>query len=67
MEPEAFGRFVTAATQREWVVYAKRPFGDASCVLKYLARYTHRVAISNSRLLAYRGWQSDVPLQGLRS
>ena len=37
----------TAATRREWVVYAKRPFGEATCVLKYLARYTHRVAISN--------------------
>ena len=53
-DPDAFRRFLTAATQREWVVYAKRPFGDASCVLKYLARYTHRVAISNRRLLAYR-------------
>jgi hypothetical protein len=54
-EPQAFGRFLTAATDREWVVYAKRPFGDATCVLKYLARYTHRVAIANSRLVAYRG------------
>ena len=36
------------------MVYAKRPFHDASCVLKYLARYTHRVAISNSRLLGYQ-------------
>jgi hypothetical protein len=36
------------------VVYAKRPFGDATCVLKYLAHYTHRVAIANSRLLAYQ-------------
>jgi hypothetical protein len=52
--PDAFRRFLSAATGREWVVYAKRPFGDATCVLKYLARYTHRVAIANSRLLAYR-------------
>jgi hypothetical protein len=52
-EPPAFQRFLTAATKREWVVYAKRPFQDISCVLKYLARYTHRVAIANSRLLAY--------------
>ncbi len=36
----------------EWVVYAKRPFGGPAAVLAYLARYTHRVAISNSRLLA---------------
>jgi hypothetical protein len=36
---------------KEWVVYSKRPFGGPEQVLKYLARYTHRVAISNSRLL----------------
>jgi hypothetical protein len=36
----------------EWVVYAQRPFGGPAQVLKYLARYTHRVAISNSRLLS---------------
>lgn len=53
-DPDAFRRFLKAATNREWVVYAKPPFGDPTCVLKYLARYTHRVAISNSRLLAYR-------------
>jgi hypothetical protein len=53
-EPGAFQRFLDAATKREWVVYAKPPFNDATCVLKYLARYTHRVAISNSRLLGYR-------------
>jgi hypothetical protein len=39
------------AVKHEWVVYAKRPFGGPEVVLKYLARYTHRVAISNSRLL----------------
>jgi Putative transposase/Transposase zinc-binding domain len=39
---------------KEWVVYAKRPFGGPAQVLKYLARYTHRVAISNSRLLELR-------------
>ena len=37
---------------KEWVVYAKPPFGGPEQVLKYLARYTHRVAISNSRLVA---------------
>jgi hypothetical protein len=36
----------------EWVVYAKRPFGGPQQVLDYLGRYTHRVAISNSRLIA---------------
>ena len=41
----------------DWVVYAKRPFGGPAQVLKYLARYTHRVAISNSRLLDLRDGQ----------
>ena len=44
-------------TQREWVVYAKPPFGGPHQVLKYLARYTHRVAISNQRLLALQDGQ----------
>jgi Putative transposase len=39
----------------EWVVYSKRPFGGPEAVLAYLSRYTHRVAISNSRLLACDG------------
>jgi hypothetical protein len=39
---------------QDWVVYAKRPFGGPERVLKYLARYTHRVAITNSRLLDLR-------------
>ncbi|MCB1512077.1 MAG: IS91 family transposase, partial [Hyphomicrobiaceae bacterium] len=53
-EPTAFRHFLDAATNREWVVYAKRPFREPACVLKYLARYTHRVAISNRRLVSYR-------------
>ena len=40
------------ARRTEWVVYAKRPFAGPQAVLAYLARYTHRVAISNSRLIA---------------
>lgn len=40
--------------KNEWVVYAKRPFGSAKLVLKYLARYTHRVAISNHRLVTLK-------------
>jgi hypothetical protein len=47
-----FQRLVDRAYRREWVVYAKPPFGGAELVLKYLARYTHRVAISNSRLVS---------------
>jgi len=39
--------------QQDWVVYAKPPFGGAEHVLNYLARYTHRVAISNHRLVAF--------------
>jgi hypothetical protein len=50
-DPHAFARWLTPLYQKEWVVYAKRPFGGPEQVLKYLARYTHRVAISNSRLL----------------
>jgi hypothetical protein len=46
-----FQRVLSAAAQVEWVVYAKPPFGGPEHVLKYLARYTHRVAISNGRLL----------------
>ncbi len=39
------------AVRRDWIVYAKRPFTSPTCVLKYLAGYTHRVAISNRRLI----------------
>ena len=48
-----FERLVSAAVRTDWVVYAKPPFGGPEQVLKYLARYTHRVAISNSRLLDF--------------
>lgn len=48
----AFAVFLRTLFQHDWVVYAKPPFGGAEHVLHYLARYTHRVAISNHRLLA---------------
>ena len=48
----AFTDFLAPLRKTEWVVYAKRPFGGPEAVLAYLARYTHRVAISNSRLMA---------------
>jgi hypothetical protein len=51
-EPAAFAAWLTPLYGQEWVVYAKPPFGGPEQVLKYLARYTHRVAISNSRLVA---------------
>jgi hypothetical protein len=49
--PAAMERLLTEAVRHEWVVYAKPPFGGPAQVLKYLARYTHRIAISNHRLL----------------
>jgi hypothetical protein len=51
-DPAAFARFLAPLEKMEWVVYAKAPFGGPQHVLEYLGRYTHRVAISNSRLLA---------------
>ena len=51
-DPQAFAHYLLPLQQREWVVYAKAPFGGAAQVLDYLARYTHRVAISNARLVA---------------
>ena len=49
--PRAFDSYLQQARQTDWVVYAKPPFEHPDHVLEYLARYTHRVAISNSRLL----------------
>jgi len=48
----AFGAFLAPLRQLKWVVYAKEPFAGPEPVLRYLARYTHRVAISNRRLVA---------------
>jgi hypothetical protein len=53
-EPPARARWFASLYAKEWVVYTKRPFGGPERVLKYLARYTHRVAISNARLLDLR-------------
>ena len=50
-----FERFLTQAVRQDWVVYAKRPFGGPAQVYRYLGRYTHRVAISNRRLVKLRG------------
>jgi len=54
-KPAAFETLCREAKRIEWVVYAKPPFGGPEQVLKYLARYTHRVAISNSRILSIEG------------
>ena len=51
---KAFRSFLRPLFRQDWVVYAKRPFGGPQHVLQYLARYTHRVAISNHRLLDLR-------------
>jgi hypothetical protein len=50
-EPKAFATFLRMTFRQDWVVYAKKPFGGPEHVLHYLARYTHRVAISNHRLV----------------
>jgi hypothetical protein len=52
VDPQAFAAYLRPLYDTDWVVYCKRPFGGPKEVLRYLARYTHRVAISNRRLLA---------------
>jgi hypothetical protein len=54
-EPAAFKAHLAALRKHEWVIYAKRPFGGPDAVLAYLSRYTHRIAIANSRLVAFDG------------
>ena len=51
--PDAFARYLAPVAHAEWVVYAKPPFGGPQQVLDYLGRYTHRVAISNNRLIDF--------------
>jgi len=51
-QEKAFAAFLRTLFRQEWIVYAKPPFGGPEHVLQYLARYTHRVAISNHRLLS---------------
>jgi hypothetical protein len=51
-DAQAFATYLAPLRRTEWVVYAKRPFGGPQAVLAYLSRYTHRVAIANSRLIA---------------
>jgi predicted Zn-ribbon and HTH transcriptional regulator len=50
-DAQSFTAFLAPLRKAEWVVYAKRPFGGPQAVLAYLSRYTHRVAIANSRLI----------------
>jgi hypothetical protein len=48
---------IEASRQKSWIVYAKKPFGSAQTVLDYLGRYTHRVALSNNRILEVQNTQ----------
>jgi hypothetical protein len=52
-DPARFAEYLAPLRELEWVVYAKRPFAGPEAVFAYLSRYTHRVAISNSRLIAF--------------
>lgn len=54
-DPQAFDRLMAKLAKKRWVVYAKKPFGRPEHVLAYLGRYTHRVGISNRRLLSRDG------------
>jgi len=56
-EPRAFARQIARAKASEWVVYARRPFAGPQQVLDYVGRYTHRVAISNNRIVDIEGGQ----------
>jgi hypothetical protein len=51
-DPKAFAAFLAPLRKKRWFVYAKRPFAGPKAVLAYLSRYTHRIAISNRRLIA---------------
>jgi hypothetical protein len=52
-QPKTFAAWLRLLFRKDWVVYAKRPFGGPQFVLQYLGRYTHRVAISNHRLVSF--------------
>ena len=52
-EAQSFAALLAPLRKAEWVVYSKHPFGGPEAVLAYLSRYTHRVAIANSRLIAF--------------
>jgi putative transposase len=69
-DKRAFKRFLAALRKIEWVVYSKKPFAGPEQVLRYLSRYTHRVAISNRRLVSaddngvafrWKDYRSDGP------
>ena len=54
-QERTFHSFLRSLFRQDWIVYAKPPFGGPQYVLHYLARYTHRVAISNHRSVDFKG------------
>ena len=56
-QPEIFAAWLRPLHRQDWVVYLKRPFGGPAYVVQYLGRYTHRVAISNHRLVCFADGQ----------
>ena len=64
-DAQAFAAYLAPLRKTEWVVYSKRPFGGPEAVLAYLSRYTHRVAISNSRLIAFDQRRRHLQVEGL--
>lgn len=56
-EPKIFAAWLRPLYRQDWVVYLKRPFGGPEYVLQYIGRYTHRVAISNHRLVSFTDGQ----------
>jgi hypothetical protein len=66
-DPDRFARFLVPVQEAEWVVYAQPPFGGPRQVLDYLGRYTHRVALSNERLLDVSNGQVTFQWKDYRS
>ena len=54
-QPKIFAAWLRPLFRKDWIVYSKPPFGGPEYVLQYLGRYTHRVAISNHRLVSFAG------------
>jgi Putative transposase/Transposase zinc-binding domain len=66
VDAKAFAAFLAPLRKKRWFVYSKRPFAGPKAVLAYLSRYTHRVAISNRRLIAFDGRQVTFKVKDYR-
>ena len=64
--PDAFAEFLASCRNKEWVVYSQPPFGGPVKVLDYLARYTHRIAITNDRLISMSNGRVTFSLKNYR-